>query len=297
MDNTTAKVSCFARAYHYVNAPVHIFADRAAQGLLGEDYDNIAQSMTQGISFFIPGFQGSEEEGLCLIVDKQLSPSVLGRSAFCERMLENEMLLGCSQYAIFASGYDTYAIRNKGVGTAPDMMSVYELDLPDVIEDKKRRMEKAGFSSNAVYVPCDLSDTSWKENLLISGFRSNEKSFGSLLGISYYLGRDSFRSLINTLSKIMCAGSAICFDYPSDDDSTETQTNRLLAAGAGEQMKAGYPYNEMEKLLEENGFLIYEHLDHEEMTEQYFSEYNFSCPHHRIEAPKGVCYILAVKRA
>ena len=54
MDNTTAKVSCFARAYHYVNTPVHIFANRAAQGLLGEDYDNIAQSMTQGISFFIP---------------------------------------------------------------------------------------------------------------------------------------------------------------------------------------------------------------------------------------------------
>ena len=27
MDNTTAKVSCFARAYHFVNNKTHIFAD------------------------------------------------------------------------------------------------------------------------------------------------------------------------------------------------------------------------------------------------------------------------------
>ena len=66
MDNTTAKVSCFARAYHYANVPVHIFADRAAQGLLGEDYDNIAQSMTQGISFLFPDFRAARKRGCAL---------------------------------------------------------------------------------------------------------------------------------------------------------------------------------------------------------------------------------------
>ena len=35
MENLTAKVSCFARAYHYKNNPVHIFADPAAGSLLG----------------------------------------------------------------------------------------------------------------------------------------------------------------------------------------------------------------------------------------------------------------------
>lgn len=34
MDNTIAKVSCFARAYHYENNKVHIFADSMAKKLL-----------------------------------------------------------------------------------------------------------------------------------------------------------------------------------------------------------------------------------------------------------------------
>ena len=85
MDNTTAKVSCFARAYHFENNKTHIFADSMAARLLGDDYDHIAERMMQGINFFLPGFDGTKEE-LRLIVDKQLSPSVLGRSAYCERV-------------------------------------------------------------------------------------------------------------------------------------------------------------------------------------------------------------------
>ena len=247
--------------------------------------------MTQGIRFFLPDFQGSAEEGLRLIVDRQLSPSVLGRSAFCERMLENEKRLGCRQYVIFASGYDTFAFRNRDAS-----LSVFELDLPEVLVDKKMRIEKAGLQSCAVYVPCDLSEASWKEHLIRNGLVCNEKSFGSLLGISYYLDKESFKALLRTLSSLMCEGSAICFDYPSTDESRETRTNQALAQGAGERMKAQYSEQEMETLLEECGFLIYEHLDHHEMTGQYFSAYTRSCPAHRMEAPKGVCYIHAVRK-
>lgn len=35
MENLTAKVSCFVRAYHCKNSAVPIFADTAAEGLLG----------------------------------------------------------------------------------------------------------------------------------------------------------------------------------------------------------------------------------------------------------------------
>ena len=291
MENITAKVSCFARAYHYKNSTSPIFADTAAEALLGQDYDRIAESMTQGVGFFLPGFNGSPEEGLRLIVDRQLSPSVLGRSAYCERMLENEIRLGCRQYVIFASGYDTFAIRNSNAA-----LSVYEIDLPEVLADKQRRIEKAGLESRVVYVPCDLSETSWKDQLTDSGFRRDQKSFGSLLGISYYLGKDEFRSLLEMLGGIMSEGSAICFDYQSREESPETATNQALAQGAGEQMKAQYDAQEMEALLEECGFLVYEHLDHTEMTNQYFSDYNQRNPEHSMKAPMGVCYVLAVRK-
>ena len=97
MENATAKMSCFARAYHTENNSIRVFADTAARRLLGEEYDAIAQSIREGIGYFLPAFRGSAEEGLRLIVDNQLSPSVLGRSAFCEKTLQNERRLGCRQ--------------------------------------------------------------------------------------------------------------------------------------------------------------------------------------------------------
>lgn len=292
MDNMTAKVSCFARAHHFKNNRVHIFLDGAAEALLGSDYARIAQSMAQGIGFFLPGFQGSAAEGLRLIVDKQLAPSVLGRSAYCEHMLQNERRLGCGQYVVFAAGYDTFAMRDND-----GSLSVYELDLPDMIADKRARVEDAGLQSRAVYVPCDLSEPSWRDRLIESGFDPGRKAFGSLLGISYYLEKDTFRTLLKTIGGIMREGSAICFDYPSNEDSHESRTNQALARGAGEPMKARYGYVELEALLAECGFLIYEHLNHAEMTRQYFAEYNQNCPEHPMEAPVGVGYALAVRKA
>ena len=291
MDHMTAKVSCFARAYHYLNNPVPVFADSAAEQLLGEDYQQIAQSMTQGIPFFLPDFHGNPEEGLRQIVDRQLSPSVLGRSAYCEKKLAGEQRLGCRQVVLFASGYDTFAIRNKNTA-----LSVYELDLPDVMADKQARIAKAGLESGAVYVPCDLADPAWKDRLTESGFRPRQKAFCSLLGISYYLGKEAFRGLLTALGGLLCDGSALCLDYPAAGDSQATQINRALAREAGEQMKAQYTTREMETLLAECGFLVCEHLDHTEMTRQYFVEHNRACPDRPLEAPQGVCYLLAVRQ-
>jgi len=290
MDNMTAKVSCFARAYHYKYNDVCIFSDEKAEQLLGEDYEQIATNMINGISFFFPGFNGTHEEGLRLIVDKQLSPSVLGRSAFCEKMLKGEIRLGCRQYLILAAGYDTFALRNQ-----TEELMVYELDLPELIADKQKRISDSSLKSCAVYVPCDLSNADWIEFLLAKGFNPEDKSFASLLGISYYLEKEDFADLICALSRIMKEGSALCFDYPSFTESRETKTNSALAKGAGEEMKSLYTLREIEIMLSTYGFNIYEHLDSHAMTEQYFSEYNKYTHNHQIVAPDGIEYVIAVK--
>lgn len=290
MDNTTAKVSCFARAYHFENNKTHIFADSMAARLLGDDYNQIAKSMMQGINFFLSGFEGTKEEGLRLIVDKQLSPSVLGRSAYCERKLLDKIKTECSQYLIFASGYDTFSLRNEDTD-----VRVYELDLPALLDDKKKRIDNAGLKTAAKYVPCDLADESWVGKLLKKGFMTSEKSYGSLLGSSYYLKKDEWKKLIRLVAGIMPAGSAICFDFPSTDESKETKVNKTLASGAGEQMKAQYPFEEMEVLLFECGFKVAEHLGAEGMTERFFADYNRSTPEHPMAAPVGVDYVFAVR--
>ena len=290
MDNTTAKVSCFARAYHYENNKVHIFADSMAKTLLGDDYDHIAESMMQGINFFLPGFEGTKEEGLRLIVDKQLSPSVLGRSAYCERKLLDEATNGCGQYLVFASGYDTFSLRNENV-----IAQVYELDLPDLLDDKRKQIDNAGLKTTTKFVPCDLAEESWVVKLLKKGFMPSEKSYGSLLGISYYLQKAEWKKLMKLVAGIMPADSAICFDFPSTDESKETKVNKTLANGAGEQMKAQYSAGEMEALLSECGFKVTEHFGAKEMTERFFSDYNRNTLEHPMTAPVGVDYVFAVR--
>ena len=122
------------------------------------------------------------------------------------------------------------------------------------------------------------------------------KNLRSLLGISYYLTKEVFKDLLLTLGGLLCEGSALCFDYPSTEGSRETRTNQALAHGAVEEMKARYGRRELEDLLAGCGFLVYAHPDHGEMTRQYFSAYNEGCPAHPMEAPKGVCYVLAVRK-
>lgn len=291
MDHMTAKVSCFARAYHTRVNEVRIFSDEAAYALLGEDYERIAENMMQGIGYFLPGFQGSAEEGLRLIADRQLSPSVLARSAFAEEHLAEAVREGCRQYVIPASGYDTFGIRN----TDPSV-SVYELDLPELIEDKKERIRKAGLTSSSVYVQCDLSKDAWTGKLMEAGFDPAKPAYAGLLGISYYLESEEFRTLLKRLGQLMKGGLRIAFDVPMAEAGNESRTNRELAKSAGEAMKARYRKEELQKLLADCGYEILVHPGPKEMTEQYLSAYNNANPEHRIEAPAGVDFILAETR-
>ena len=290
MNHMTAKVSCFARAYHHRNNSTHIFDDTVAGTLLGADYDKIANSMTEGLNFFFPEFKGTKEEGLRKIVDRQLSPSVLARSAFCERKLTDAISDGCKQYIVFAAGYDTFSLRNTNTS-----LKVYELDYPELLKDKMEHIRQAHFASDAVYVSCDLAQDSWKDMLLHAGYMKNQKSFGSLLGISYYLSKAAFGKLLEDICEIMTKGSAICFDYPSADEGVEAKTNQMLALGAGEQMKAVYTHEDIKLLFQKCGFILKAHLNSKEMTSIYFNDYNSANPRYQMQAPDGVCYVYAIK--
>ncbi len=288
MDNMTALVSCFARAYHYKNSERHVFADPVAERMLSaEEYNAIAQNMTQGIRFFMPGFHGTQEEALRFIVDHQLAPSVLARSAFCERAIDNAArLLGCRQVVIYACGYDTFSLR-----TNDRALTVYELDRPDMIADRRKRIVRAGLGPvcHADLIGCDLSRPSWKEKLIQAGFDAKMTSFGSLLGISYYLSKADFKNLVAAIASISCGGSNICFDYPVSEAGAESRRNRELAAAAGEMMKARYSYEEMEALLSNAGFLICEHMDAGEATDAFLKVSGMT-------APAGVGYCLAARK-
>lgn len=291
--NMTALICCFSRMYHYKNNECRIFSDTYAEKILTQqEYENISNNMKGGINFFNPNFEGDSNEALRWIVDNQLSPSVLGRSAYTEKSLERAIKIGTKQYLIFASGYDTYAYRNK------EAIDVFEIDRKEILDYKKKRLLNNNIDiSKANYIECDLIKNNWTEDILNSKYDKNKISFCSLLGISYYLTNEQFENMVKQISEIVCDGSSIIFDYPTYDESKVTKTNEQLASASNEEMQSKYNYEDIEKILSNNGFLIYEHLNNTDMTNQYFSTYNTFNPNNIMVAPVGVSYCLAVKKS
>ncbi|ASA21220.1 class I SAM-dependent methyltransferase [Paenibacillus donghaensis] len=298
----TALVSAFSRAYHAELNQLKIFDDSLARQLLtDEEYEGIAGNMSQGIAFFQPGFVGTQEQALRRVVDHQLSPSPLGRAAFAEQALEVATVHGARQYLIFAAGYDTFAYRQPEWASK---LQIFEIDHPATADDKRRRVAALNLDqpSNLHYISADFSEPDWQSRMLDShAFDLSVISFCSLLGISYYLPKDVFKSFLSAIAKLLPSGSSIVFDYPDEHTFTpqageRTQKQVMMTARAGEPMQASYSYAELEHMLEDVNLLIYQHLTPAQITGQLFQAYNDSQPGQPITAFDNVNYCLAVKR-
>lgn len=282
MNNMTALVSCFVRAYHTENSNIKVYNDAFASKILTkEEYFNIALNMTSGIKFFNPNYEG--DEPLKWIVNNNIGPSVLARAAFNEKHLFNDIKLGLEQYVIIASGYDTigYKVNKK--------IKVFELDKKEIIEDKIKRTKNFD-NENISYISCDFNENLILD-LLNSGYDKNKKTFCSLLGISYYLPKSTFSKTIKLLSDNMPKGSSIIFDYPNEYKETKTEE---LAKLANEEMKINYSYDEILKIAKLSNMQIYEHLESVQIDNTYFYDYN-TLNTIKLKAPKGVSYCLLVK--
>lgn len=287
--NMTALVSLFARAYHQKNKDIKIFDDLLSIKLITEkEYEMIGLNMSQGISFFNPTFKGSKEEALKWIVDHQLSPSVLVRSAFCKEAIEEMKEKGCQQYLDFASGYDSFAYYYQ------NQMHVFEIDKKEIIEDKRQRCKDVDIE-NIQFLSIDLSQENWINTLLQSDYQEDQLSISSMLGLSYYLTKDEFKKMLKQLSKYLLKGSHLVFDYPSIQESKETKINEMLAKEADESMKAKYSFAELKEILNQCHLTIIQHENHQTITKKYISNYNVYYKDDPIKAPEGVCYCVVEK--
>lgn len=286
--NMTALVSLFARAYHQKSKDIKIFDDPLSTKLITKkEYEMIGLNMSQGISFFNPTFKGSKEEALKWIVDHQLSPSVLLRSAFCKEAIEEMKEKGCKQYLDFASGYDSFAYMYQ------NKMNVFEIDKQEVIDDKRQRRQNVDIK-NIQFLSIDLGKDNWINRLLESTYQENQLSVCSLLGLSYYLTHDQFKRLLKEISKHMIKGSRLVFDYPSYQESDETRKSEVLAKEANETMRAKYSFEQLKEILDLCHLKIVRHDDYR-ITLDSLIHYNEYYKDNPIIAPKGVCYCVAEK--
>lgn len=296
----TSLISAFGRAYHSQVDTPKIFDDYMAKRLISQkEYNDIKENMIQGIQFFnkeiAEKYKDNTEEILKWITQVQLSPTPLARAAYCENVLRHEVRLGVKQYVILGAGFDTFCFRHPEL---ENILEIFEIDHPATQEFKKKRLNDANLKipSNLHFVPMDFTKTFSYQKLINEGF-DNEKTFFSLLGVSYYLTKEEFSSLIDHLFAKVPTGSSIVFDYADERLFEEKgMSNRVenmvkMAAASGEPMKSCLSYFEVENLLEKSGLLIYEHLTPTKINALYFTNRK-----DYLTAFETIHYIHAVKK-
>ncbi|MGE7690387.1 class I SAM-dependent methyltransferase [Lysinibacillus sp. NPDC097214] len=296
----TSLISAFGRAYHSQFDTPKIFNDYLVKELITQkEFHDIQTNMVQGIQFFnkeiAEKLKGQTEEQLKWIVQTQLSPTPLARAAYCEKVLLNEIMLGLQQYVILGAGLDTFSLRHSEL---ENTLEIFEIDHPATQEFKKKRLTEVDIKlpSNVHYVSMDFTKKFAYQNLIDNGF-DNKKTFFSLLGVSYYLTKEETSSLLDHLFATVPSGSSIVLDY-ADEKLFEEKgiSNRVdnmvkMAAASGEPMKSCFTYEEIEKMLENSGLLIYEHLTPDTLNELYFDNRK-----DYLTAFETIHYIHAVKK-
>lgn len=113
---------------------------------------------------------------------------------------------------ILGAGMDTFAFREPDFTEKYD---VFELDHPLTQEDKRERINRAGWTipPKLHFVPIDFTKDDIGVKLTESGYRPEKTTFFSWLGVSMYLDRSAIESLLQNIASISANGSYLLFDY------------------------------------------------------------------------------------
>ncbi len=149
------------------------------------------------------------------------------------------------------------------------------LPISTIITDKLKRISRTGLTppENVRYIAADLSSESLANVLDKNGFDRSKKTFFSCLGLLYYLTNDEISQLFESIAQVSADGSSVAFDFPDSHlfSSSVPRVKNMLAMAemSGEPMKSCFGYGELEKMLEDNGFLIYEFLNRDDIQDRF----------------------------
>lgn len=140
---------------------------------------------------------------------KRMAQGMACRTRFYDDFFLDAARSGVAQAVILASGLDARAYRLPW----PDGVTVYEVDMPEVIEFKTLTLRDLGAEPTAERrtVGVDLRDD-WAAALQASGFDTQTPAAWSAEGLLLYLPDEAQDALFDKITALSAPGSQLAFD-------------------------------------------------------------------------------------
>jgi methyltransferase (TIGR00027 family) len=160
------------------------------------------------------------------------------RTRFFDKMFTDAADAGVRQAVILAAGLDVRGYRLPW----PDGTTVYEVDLPEVIEFKTRTLEGLGATPTATHrtVAIDLR-ADWPKALKDNGFDPSQPTAWSAEGLLIYLPSDAQDKLFDNITALSAPGSRLATEHVPDlsaftDGRSQRMSERLKQLGSDIEM-------------------------------------------------------------
>jgi methyltransferase (TIGR00027 family) len=134
------------------------------------------------------------------------------RTRWIDDVIAEQVAVGVRQLILVGAGFDCRALRVEALRILD--MTVYEMDVPEVIEAKEARLSvckvPTGSSCRCIRIATDLSlgDECWSAALLESGFDDAKSSIWLLEGIVAYLTEPQIDNLLHGIGQLTQTAAA-----------------------------------------------------------------------------------------
>ncbi len=132
------------------------------------------------------------------------------RTRYIDDLLQTALSRGIGQVVILGAGLDTRPYRLPGM----DVVKVFEVDLPVVQEDKKKKIKKklGGLPENIIYIPIDFDTQNLETVFAGVTFDCSRPAVFIWEGVTQYIQPEAVRQTLAFVGR--CApGSILIFTY------------------------------------------------------------------------------------
>ncbi len=269
----TAIGSAMLRAAHLLwGDPPKIFEDTLALRLSGCDSEAALRAQFDRLD---AEFAQSAGPNFTLTLRRYATAPVLTRSRYIEDELDQAIRRGVSQYVILGAGLDSFAYRRLDLA---NVLRVFEVDHPATQAWKRTRLQEVGIElpHNLSLIPVDFEKQSLIDGLRMSGYRTDEGSVFSWLGVTMYLTTDAIFSTLRTVAALP-PETEIIFEYNVPKELVDEETQKIVAvvmaasAARGEPLRSFFEPAQLAEQVRKLGFAEVSDFGPDEAQARYFT--------------------------